>query len=115
MNKTKEQTDKAQASYKKNSDPPLCKQPCVIHEDDYMYLMVRIKTPKDHINKLAPITEGPFKVLRRIRELKTKMMMRGNSLSSTRFRSQDQREAETLLYKIRRELVSGSLVRIQPG
>ena len=62
MSKTKEQLQKAQARYKKNYDKRLRKQSEVIREDDYVYLRVERKNPKDHRHKLAPVVEGPFRV-----------------------------------------------------
>ena len=62
MKKTKERLDKAKARYEKNYDARLRNQSEVIHEDDYVFLRVERKNPKDHRHKLAPVAEGPFQV-----------------------------------------------------
>lgn len=68
MKKTKEQFGRAQSRYKKNYDA-LCgsnlkSSTKVIHKDDYVYHRGKRKKPKEHVHKLAPIAEGPYKVLK---------------------------------------------------
>ena len=54
--------EKAQASCKKNDDARIRKGPEVIQEDDYLYLRLELKNPKDHRHKLASVAEGPLQV-----------------------------------------------------
>lgn len=62
IKKSKERLENAQTRCEKNYDARLHKKQEVIHDDDYVFIRVEPKNPKDHRHKLASIAEGLFKV-----------------------------------------------------
>lgn len=52
----------AQKTYKNNYDGRLKKQARKIEMDDFLYLRVERKDPKQHLRELTIVSEGPYQV-----------------------------------------------------
>ena len=63
LTETKERLARAQVRYKRNYDQHLRKQTEVIKTDDYVFLRVERRDETMTRHKLAPLAEGPFKVV----------------------------------------------------